>query len=111
MQVTASKNEEKTSVFFQISSWECPKNGPRMGGRIQFNVFFLTWMHFGRQGLPMELPSDFQEHFYTILTRFGHIVGTLFAKKRREVKKESNKVNDRETSFKSNEYVGTPNTH
>ena len=33
----------------------------------------------------MELPSDFQEHFYTILTRFGHIVGSLFAKKGREI--------------------------
>ena len=81
------------------------------GGKLQFNVFFLTWMHFGRQGLPMEFPSDFQEHFYTILTRFGHICGSLFAKKKKiHQKRKTNKVTDRETSCKSNEYVGTPNT-
>ena len=56
----------------------------------------------------MELPSDLQEHFYTILTRFGHTFGSLFAKKGREITK---KQGDRETSRKSNEYVDAPNTH
>ena len=81
-----------------------------MGGeKVQFNVFFLTWMHFGRQGLPMELPSAFQGHFYTILTRFGNIFGSLFVKKGREIKKIEQGA--RETSCKSNEYVGIPNMH
>ena len=82
-----------------------------MGGgeEVQFNVFFLTWMHFWRQGLHMELPSEFQGHFYMILTRFGHIFGSLFANK----KENHNEIKqgDRETGSKSNEYVGTPNTH
>ena len=65
----------------------CQKWSPDGGGESQFNVFFLTWMHFGRQGLPIELPSDFQEHFYTILTRFGHMFGSHLAKKGREIEK------------------------
>ena len=73
-------------VLFQIFRENVLKMVPGRGGESQFNVFFLTWMHFGRQGLPIELPSDFQEHFYTILTRFGHIFGSLFGKKGREIK-------------------------
>jgi len=55
-------------------------------------------MHFGRQGLPMELPSDFQEHFYTILTRFGHICGNLFAKKGKEITTKSNQVTEKQAA-------------
>ena len=74
--------QKKKLFFVQISSRKCPKNGPRKGGeKVQFNVFFLTWMHFGRWGLAMELLSDFQEHFYMISTKFGYNFGSLFAKK------------------------------
>ena len=74
-------------VLFQIFLENVPQMVPGRGReKVQFNVFFLTWNHFGRQGLPIELPSDFQEHFYTILTRFGHIFGSLFGKKGREIK-------------------------
>ena len=77
-------------VCFQIVLENVSKMVPgRGGGKLQFNVVFLTWMHFGRQGLPMELPSDFQEHFYTILTRFGHTFGSLFAQKKRNHKKQT----------------------
>ena len=68
-------------VLFQNSFRKCLKNGPKAGGEVQFNVFFLTWMHLGRQGLPMELPSDSQEHFYMILAKVGNNFGSLFAKK------------------------------
>ncbi len=52
-------------VLFQIFRENVSKMVPGRGGeKVQFNVFFLTWMHFGRQGLPMELPSDFQEHLF-----------------------------------------------
>ena len=75
-------------VLFQICRENVPKMVPGQGGeKVKFNVFLLTWMHFGRPGLLIELPSDFQEHLYTILTRFGHIVGSLFAKKGRGIKK------------------------
>ena len=57
------------------------------GEKVEFNVFFLTWMHFGRQGLPMELPSDFQEHFYMILTKFEDNIRSLFAKKTKQLRK------------------------
>ena len=74
--------------FVQMFRENVPKMVPGRGGeKVQLNVFFLTWMHFGRQGLPIELPSDFQEHFYTILTRFGHMFGNLFAKKGRGIEK------------------------
>jgi hypothetical protein len=59
-------------------------------------------MHFGRQGLPMELPSDFREHFYTILTRFGHTFGSLFAKKGREINKKTNKVTEKQAARATN---------
>ena len=63
-------------VIFQLSFRKCPENGPQTGGeKVKFNVFFLTWMHFGRQGLPMELAGDFQEYFYMISTQFGDNLG------------------------------------
>ena len=87
---------KKQKLFlFQISFRKCPKNGPRRGGGKSNLMFFLTWMHFGRQGLPMELPSDFQGHFYMIWNRFGHIFGSLFAKKGRDIKTKSNKVTEK----------------
>ena len=60
------------------------------------NVFFLTWMHFVRHGLPMELPSDSQEHCYMILPTFGHKFGRLFAKKTKWIsEKRSNKMTEK----------------
>ena len=45
-------------VLFKIFLEHVPKMVPRPGGeKVQFNVFGLTWMHFGRQGLPMELKT------------------------------------------------------
>ena len=74
-------------LLFQIFREHVPKILPGRGReKVQFNVVFLTWMHLGRQGLPMELPSNFQEHFYMILHRFGKSVGSLFAKNGREIK-------------------------
>ena len=54
-------------------------------------------MHFGRQGLPMELLSDPQEHLYMILTKFGNNVGNLFAKKTNP-KKRSNKMTEKQAA-------------
>ena len=56
------------------------------GGKVQFNVCFLTWMHCGRQGLALEPLNDFQDHFYMILTKFGSNCGSLFATKKADPK-------------------------
>ena len=50
----------------------------------------------------MELPSDFQEHFYTTFTRFGNIAGSLFAKKGREIKTKSTKVTEKQAARATN---------
>ena len=72
-------------VVFQKFVENVLKNFPRRGGVVQLKVLFLSWMHFRRQGLPMELPSNSQQHFYMSLTSFGNVCGSLFAKHGREI--------------------------
>ena len=62
-------------VLFHIFSKMSQKWSPDKEGESPISCSFLTWMHFGRQGLAMELPGDFQEHFYMILTKFGNNFG------------------------------------
>ena len=61
-------------------------------------MHFLTWLHLGRQGLPMEIPSDSQEHFYIILAKS---VAVCLRRKQNE-SQNTFKQDDREIGFKRN---------
>ena len=74
------------------------------GGRRKSNLIsFSTWTCFRHQGLPMDLPGDFREHIYMIVSLFGNNFVSLFAKKANKTKEKTFVEDVRETSCKSNE--------
>ena len=48
------------------------------GGEIQFDALFCELNAFGHQGIPVELPSDFQEYFCMMWTPIRTNFGMLF---------------------------------